>query len=421
MKTRAARTFKRFFSNSLFVLRRFYAILRTLYNLLRVHWLERLSVIVYICTFILITILLIAGLFDLISWINSTISLTAALILILARLLKHATESKIISSISQYLLKGDRSLIDELLGKFITGEWEIVYADPVEDFFTTLEDLAREGEYEMRRRISEALPTLFHWKQEKAESLAKIMRRDLDDKKGTDVRRRVVEAIPYLFKKNPEVVKSFLELREKDEIYTAIAIAEVTHDWLTTENKEAVEFRKNFKLTIQKFYSTEECQGIIEVFRLLKLIEKNKFEACQKMRELSKSKNMFVRIGVARNLYRIFDAFPEEAFNLMEYFLRPAEHEFVRMPIAKETNIKVIYNALKEQRLRGRAKCVLWKLTKDSEKLIRRAVFDFIDDLETIDIELCQNMVNHIVNTEEDQHLLRRARKTQEDLEKIAK
>jgi len=417
------RTFENFLSKSLVVLRKSAGILRELYVLLRAraNIVERISVIVYICTFTLFTILFIVNLLDLVSWIKSIVPLTVAVILILTRLLEHSTEIAMLSSISQYLLKGDRSLIDELLGKFITGKQKIAYSDPVEDFFTTLEDLSREGKYEIRRRISEALPTLFHWKQEKAESLAKIMRGDWDDKRGTDVRRRVVEAIPYLIKKNPEIVKCFLEIREKDEVYTAIAIAEVTHEWLKTENKEAVEFHRNFRSTIPKCYSTEECQGVIEVFELLKLIEKNKFDACQKMRELSKSKNMFVRIGVARNLYRIFDEFPEETFNLMEYFLRPGEHKFVRMPISKDTNIKVIYNALKDPRLRGRAKSVSWKLIKDSDKLIRIAAFDFIDDLETIDTKLCQDIVNHVVNTEEDKDLLRRARKTQEDLEKIAK
>lgn len=417
----ALRTFRKFLSKSLFVLRKFIAILRTLHTLLRLHWLERLSVVAYICAFILLTIVFLAGLFDLVSWIKSMIPLTIAVILILARLVQSSTEINIISSVAQYLFKGDISLIDELLGKFISGKWEIASLDPAEGFFATLEDLARQDSYEMRRRISEALPALFRWKLKKAESLAKILRCNWDDRWRSDIRRRVVEAIPYLLKKNPEVARSFLEVHEKDEIYTVIAIAEVTNEWLKTEKKKADEFLKNFKATIQEHYSLEEYQGVIELLNLLELIEKNKFEACQKMKELCKSKNVFVRIGVARNLPKVFDTFPEGCFNLMEYFLRPEENKNVRRPIAKEASTKAILDALKEPRFKERAESILWKLIKDSDDVIRITTFDLIDDLEKIDIRICQQIVNHVITTEKNQDLLRRARKIREDLAKIGR
>ena len=402
-------------------LQRFVVEMRTLYFLLRTNWLERLSVVVYICTIILFTIFLAAGLFSLTSWIIQLTTATAAIFVILARLKHSSTQIGVISSVAQYLIKGDISLIDDLLGRFISGRWQFKDSDPAESFFGSLEDLAVQGSYEMRRRISEALPALFHWKLKNSISLANVLRRDWDDRWRSDIRRRVVEATPYLLKKNPDAAKSFLEVHEKDEIYTIIAIAEVSHEWLKVEKKRAEEFLKNFKVTIKKCYSLEENEAIVELLNLLDLIEKNKFEACQKMSELSENKNVFVRIAVARNLPKIFDAYPEVCLKLMEFFLRSEEIKYVRRPIAKELSTKAIINALKETRFKDRAESILWKLIKDSDDIIRITAFDLIDDLQKIDIKLCQKIVSYIIGAEKNKDLLRRAGKTQEDLEKMGK
>lgn len=392
--------------------------MRTLRNLLRVHMLERVSIAMYVCAIILTVFLFLAGLVDFGFLVELMITSTPAVVVILATLVKSSTESNVISVVAQYMLKGDISLIDELLGKFITGKWEVAGSDPAEGFFATLEDLARDGDYETRRRITEALPALFQWKLDKTERIATVLRSDWDADFKTDIRRRVVESIRYLLKKKPESVKFFLEIREEDEIYTAMAIAEVANEWLKVDEKKAERFLADFKTNIQQNYSKEESDGVTELLNLLKMVEENKFKAVENMDKKSKSNNIFIRIGVARNLHLVLEEYPKKCFSMMDYFLRPEEHENVRRPIAKENSTKAILNALKDLKLRKRAETILWKLIKDSDDIIRVTTFDLMDDLREIDIKLCQDIVAYVVNNEKNHDLLRRARRLQELISK---
>ncbi len=279
--------------------------------------------------------------------------------------------------------------------------------------------MAREGDYEIRRRISEALPALFRWDLQKSKEIAKILRHDWDQRWKSDIRRRVVEAVPILLNKDPEFAKSLLGIHKKDEVFTLMAITEVVFDWLKYNKAEANKFLEKFRLTVQRNYSLKEYESITKLIELLRLIEKDKFNAYKSIRELCKSKNVYVRIAVARNLYRIFDNLPEECLSMMEYFLRPDEDKNVRRPIAKETSTKTILTALKYPQYKEKAKSVLWRLVKDSDDIIRITAFDLMDEVKEIDLELCREIVNYVITNENNPHLLRRAKRIQDELYRL--
>jgi hypothetical protein len=388
-------------------------ILKGIYVIVRLRKLESLSLLAHAIAIVFFTSLFIVRLIDFNTFIGSIVTLSITATLLILGLAESRFEANVISSVAQYMLKGDISLIDDLLGKFISGKWEITASDPAEGFFAVLEDVSRHGSYEMRRRISEALPALFRWRLDKAENLARILRHDWDDDWKTDIRRRVVESTPFLLSKKAESATFFLDYHEKDEIFTAMAIVEVAHEWLRSDRKKMEEFFVNFKSKVQQIYSAEEIEGLAVLNDIMKTISANTFEAVKKMEDLCKSKNVYVRIAVARHIPSVFQKFPDSAFNLMECFLKPEEHENVRRPIAKENCTKAIINALKDPRLKNRAESILWKLFKDSDEIIRITAFDLVDELMTVDLKLCQDIVNFVADNEKNEHLQRRARRLQ--------
>lgn len=394
-------------------------VFKRVYGIFRFRRLESLSLLVNIIAIIFFTSLFVVRLIDFNTFIGSIVTLSITTTLLVFGLAQSRMEANIISSVAQYMLKGDISLIDDLLGKFISGKWEIATSDPAEGFFAVMEDVSWHGSYEMRRRISEALPALFRWRLDKAENIAKILRHDWDDRWRADIRRRVIESTPFLLSRRAESASFFLDYHEKDEIFTAIAIVEVAHEWLKSNKKRMDDFFANFKSKVQQVYSTEEIEGLTELNNLMNTISDNTLEAVKKMENLCKSKNVYIRIAVARHLPSIVQKFPDRAFTLMECFLRPEEHKYVRRPIAKENCTKAIINALKDSRLRNSAQSILWKLFKDSDEIIRITAFDLMDELMTVDIKLCQDIVAFIINTETDEHLKRRARRLQDQISKM--
>jgi hypothetical protein len=387
------------------------SILKMLYVIFRTRKIESLTLCIYLIVVIFFTYLFMLRLIDFGTFIGTVVALCISLVSTMFGFIRSQTKVYIISSVANYLLRGDISLIDELLGKLITGRWEITTTDPSQGFFDALEDISYYGSYEMRRRVAEALPALYHWELKRAEKIAKVLRDDWDDKYRSDIRRRVVEGVLFLLSKKPESADFFLSYHEKDEVFTAMAVIEIANEWFKYDRKKRLDFFNKFHSMVQKIYSAQEIEGLNYLIDLLETISINPLEAVNKMKDASKNQNVYIRIAIARNLSKVVEKFPRQTFYLMEYFLRPEEHEWVRRPIAREKSTKAIINAIKNPRLEIIAKRVLWKLIKDSDQMIRIAAFDLVDELREIDSKLYQKIVNYVANNEANEDLQRRAKR----------
>jgi membrane associated rhomboid family serine protease len=390
--------------------------LKRVYGTLRFRKLESITLLVNIVAIILFIYFFIFGSIDLSTFIGSSVPLSITALLVSIKLAQSINETKMISNITQYMIKGDHFIIDQLLGKFIADKWAIQNPDPVSGFFDVLEDLSNEKEYEMKRRISESLPALFRWKTDRALKIAEILRQDWDSKKRSDNRRRVVESIPYLLPRRPEKAELFLDYYEKDEVFTAMAVIEVAHEWLKSNRKKLGDFVSEFLSKVQGIYNKEEIEGLIHLHGLMKTLTDNLTKAVKQMKTASKSNNVYIRIGVARNLSRIARKFPKSAFQMMQYFLRQDENKWVRKPIAKENNTRAVINALHNPQLKDEAKSVLLKLFTDSDKDIRKAALDLVDELVLVDRKLSKEIISHIIKTEKDEEILTRALKFQKQI-----
>jgi hypothetical protein len=382
--------------------------------------LKSLLLLIYIIvTFLLIyttallTYLFMIGLINFITFIElilGLVSLSGTIIKLIKDRIKNKLEINLISYVAQYMIYGDISLIDTLLGKFISGAKVVTLEDPAKSFFNALKRIIGES-YEMRRRVSEALPILFRWRLDEAEELAMILRDDWDDRWKTDIRRRVVESIPFLLSKKPESADFFLSYHDKDQIFVAFAIIEAIYEWLRSDKEKLEERLNRFMSEAEKVYSQDEIRGLKVLNDIIKTISAKKYhEAIEMMENYAKDENLYVRLAVARQIPYVFPYFKERALSLMEYFLRPEENKNVRRPIAKENCTRAIIEALKNPKLKDKAESILWKLVRDSDEVIRIGAFDLIDDLMTVDRKLCQDIVNFVLNNEKNEKLQRRAR-----------
>jgi transcriptional regulator with XRE-family HTH domain len=85
-------------------------------------------------------------------------------------------------------LTPDEGLIDDLLGEMLASE----SGHPLENLFATLKEAARQGRWEAKRRLAEALPRLVQSHPDGTLQLAEILRNDYHPDYRADIRRRVI-------------------------------------------------------------------------------------------------------------------------------------------------------------------------------------------------------------------------------------
>jgi hypothetical protein len=335
-------------------------------------------------------------------------------------------EAMLVEVTMSYLIHGDKSLLDDLLGKLIGGRplRQIKLGDTL---FDVLEKLVVGQDWEMRRLIAEALPALSEIHTERAMSVATMLREDWEPTKWkTDVRRRVVEALilpsqpgrtPLINRVKPKKVIQLLQLREKDQIYVAMAIAEAIHEWKDTRPKIANPLKDELLQFAVKLFPYDQYQAICDTFDLLQASKSsNILIPLEKLEQMSNSTNTFVQIAASRNVLLVSGRFPDKTLDLMLGFLEPSRHHNIRRPIAKEQSVDFLIKMLGNRTYQTKAEETLWRLFSDTEEIIRIATFDRAERLKDKDQALLLKVCDHILANETSQILLERARRMKREL-----
>jgi len=324
-----------------------------------------------------------------------------------------------------YLVHGGKQFLDDLLGKMIGGKWHREQLRPGDALFDVLETVARSQDYEMKRRVVEALPSLGNVDTKRTMEIARILRGDWDDRWHSDLRRRAVEAlvvpplpgeVPLLLRAKRDVVAEFLQLRDKDQVYVGFAIAEALQEWEDTAPKLAPRLWSELIEFSARMHSPEETQAIGELVGLLTTVRtKSAVEVVDQIVQMSQHKNTFVRVVAARNILRIASRLPEQVLFLMERFLDSAQPKNVRRPISREQSIQFLIQELSNRALGPRARQLLMKLIADPDEIIRTTTFDKAELLRIqapdVFLEVCQ----YIIRNEPSQTLRDRAHRAYEE------
>lgn len=373
---------------------------------------EFLGVVFSAIILIIALFLYLLGLLDMLTLFGVIFGLLLAFLPIYFYLIKKRDQTILISFTSKYLLEKEEAKIDELLGILIAGKWEKLKIDPIEEFFKCIKRMCLKSDFEMRRRISEALPALFKIDLEESKELTEILRRDWDDKWKSDNRRRTIEALPYIISIDKNFVRENLHIIEGDEIFTIIAIVELLDVWREKINKkEAEKVFIELKSELQEDnYGQDEINGISELWNILYLIRSDINRAIERFEELKNNPNIYIQICIARNLKHLCKRFPERIINLMAYFLEEDKHKNVRRPIAKEGSVECLISLFRDRKHSEKAKEIIWKLIRDEDDIIRLATFDKIEKILEINNSFGKKILQHIVINNHHPKLVERAK-----------
>lgn len=373
---------------------------------------DSLCILFWIMVVIITLLLYIFGILDLLTLVRVVFSLLVAFLPICLYIIKKRDQTILISFTSKYLLEKEESKIDELLGILIAGKWEKLKIDPIEEFFNCLKRMCEKNDFEMRRRIAEALPALFKIDLERSKEIVEILRRDWDERWKSDNRRRTIEALSYIVKIEKDFVRENLQIVYGDEIFTIIAIVEILDVWKEKINSiEAEELVK--KLTVEmkeRKYEDDGISAVSELWALLNLIHYNPYQSIKRFEELKDISNIYVQICIARNLKHLCKKFPEKILDLMEYFMREDKHDNVRRPIAKEDSVECLISLLRNKQLCEKAKNIIWKLINDEDYIIRLATFDKIEKILDINSEFGSKIIQHVIEKNRHPKLVERAK-----------
>jgi len=243
------------------------------------------------------------------------------------------TAAPIGESSSQGLSEEERYL-DDLLGDCIAGRLPRGTMP-----FSVFAAVARSPRWELKRRLTEALPALLQVDAAWTVPLMETLRDDPPDPDWrTDIRRRVIEAVPCLLSVRPEAIPLLLRWRNGDEVYAVLASLDALSALRDADTLTAELARVRSDLLAHTEPEHREAAALYA--EILDLCGADPERAVQTIRQHLEAQDRLVRVCLARSLHRLLDARPAETLKLMQYFLRqdgnrPAEHQNVRRAVAR--------------------------------------------------------------------------------------
>ncbi len=308
------------------------------------------------------------------------------------------------------LLTPEEGMIDDLLGEILARGEE----HPLDVLFDSLETAARGEQWEVKRRVAEALPRLVQLQPEATLRLAEILRQDYHPEYRADIRRRVVEAVPALYAHRFEEALALLAYREGDELYTAMAAIEGLHD-LQNSGLITAEVADDYFEALRLEAKPEVEQELITFLRrLLQEVDHEPDAALASLNGARAHPERVFRIAIQRVTPRLLQSRPEQALGLMLYFLRPdeagqpAEHQNLRRPVSKALPEILALLADGQSEHGQQIEQLLRALAADPDIHVRRALGDGLDRLVEVDGELGVAVLDRLIQ-DEDPYVRQRA------------
>lgn len=321
---------------------------------------------------------------DVAGWILS-ILIATVIIFIQRRSMRH---NVILTELTAgYIMSGDREFLDSLLGKLIGGRWKRYEARPGNLLYGALSTVADDGTYEQKRRIAEALPALAQINRSQTLPLMESMRDDWDNRWKSDIRRRVVEALTISVKTAQPVlidvardreVAPLLRLRDDDEIYTAMAVAETIGGWRTKDPMLRSQVETRFFADADRLYSADEKASLTALIEMIQLATQGPQTVLARVSYYLESPVLMVRIAAGRVLALYVETDDRMCMGLIETVAQD-QHRYVRRCAARERVVKFLLRKASRGPLKARATALLERLLLDSDDIIAVTVFDIFE------------------------------------------
>jgi 3-methyladenine DNA glycosylase AlkC len=297
-------------------------------------------------------------------------------------------------------VKNNLELVDTLLDSIVSQTEE-----DGGDLFSWLEEVARDSNWEIRRRLSEALPQLLKADLNRSITLMAMLREDPPHTEWrADIRRRVVEATPVLYKLDKDAAHEMLKFREGDEIYVGLAILETLEDIGDTPLKESTRFELVSAVSPQD-------KEYIRLYALILHEIRTDPESALRTININRGKDRMTKICLSRSLERLLPVRPRETLRIMtDLFTRrrgePIEHQNVRRPISKA--LPVLIPMIDDRNVGREVRLLIERLAQDGDIHIRRALSDHLPRLATEHPNLVMRLIEEHLLRDHDEFVRRR-------------
>ena len=316
----------------------------------------------------------------------------------------------IIEVILSYLVENNEPMLDNLLGKLISGSVELNNLTPGDLFFKVLLEKAQTSDWEMKRRITEALPSLCDLNLSETTNIMNILRDDYDENRWKDdLRRRVVESLIMGEKGNPTPIYcrlkpidlyNLLEVRENDQVFTFYAILEVL-DEISSQSvfkKDTIrinEILEQIDTYACKKLPPEECESIINLKNLLNKRRGRKLEFLDYLKKINISDNKYNQVVYARHVADLGKWYPDETLRLIDKIITEDFHKYARRAMAREYVLVFLITVL---RTKNEAKNIIIKLISDEDAIVMVTTFDKIEEINLVDQNFADEICEIISN-----------------------
>lgn len=324
-----------------------------------------------------------------------------------------------------YMLNRGGVTLDDVLGVLISYKVRKKVTEPTKAFFEPIKHKCTYGTPEERRRIAEALPGLY--RLNKKETLALIknkLRIDYDDGRWTDDnRRRTIEALWYLpkTKKVADFIKAMLSVKERDSIFTIIAITELICFSRKFNELEQKALLSRLKTEVIAFFpdTTTSIGSLIDnIINFSSNIISFKGDIQKGLAYIHSifdisSENM--KIVIAKNIILISKKWKrclaiEQCKNeqcgscmieLFDLCFDSNNHRYIRRPMARE-NVYFCLLSMLPTANGNAARERIMRLIKDNDPIISRTTFDYIHKVLTAreGQQLYNDILDYCINIE---------------------
>lgn len=305
-------------------------------------------------------------------------------------------------------LSPEEGMIDDLIGEILSRSEE----HPLEVLFRSLEEAARQDRWEIKRRITEALPRLVQLQPDAALRLADLLRADYHPDYRADIRRRVVEAVPVLYRYRPEAALQLLAYRRQDEIYTAMATVEVLHE--LERSGQISPAGATPYLAALRLEDPVHQEAITFLRQLLVEVDQDPAAALASLQANRTHPERVFRICILRVTPRLLPDLPDQALDLLAYFLRrngdgqPAEHQNLRRPVSRALPEVLDLLAAADETRQDRIGQLLRALAGDPDIHVRRALGDALERLAVLSAEMAVPVLDVLIQ-DQDPYVRQRA------------
>lgn len=289
-----------------------------------------------------------------------------------------------------YLATGDRQALDTMLSNLIAGRLEREHRDSFDVLFGSLSRVLDGDDWEMRRRIAEALPALGVLEPERTLGLFRTLRADWDESRWKDdLRRRAVEALvlqagsaaePLIVVYGDQPDQSLSELiavREDDRVFTAMACVEACAFVHGYQPDRARDIHEQSMAVARRRMRPGEVRALEAVWKIW--IDADEQRAIDAVTAAMSDDATDVQIGAARAVHRFADRHPVTFLDVLEDASSPSRHRYVRRVVAREVNVSRLLQLASGGAHAPRAEQLLRRLMGDEDHIIPLTAFDLVE------------------------------------------